>query len=35
LLRQLVQRVEGKRKEDNEFHAEIDPVNAQRPTPNA
>ena len=35
LLRQLVQRVEGKREEDNEFHAEIDPVNAQRPTPNA
>jgi len=33
-LGQLIQCVERKRKEQDEFHAGIDPANAQRPTPN-
>ena len=34
LLRELVQRVERKREEDDEFHVAIDRANVQRPTSN-
>jgi hypothetical protein len=34
LLRELVQRVERKREEEDEFHVAIDRANVQRPTSN-